>query len=82
MSTPQHIVIIGATSAMAASRVAGGIAQLVAIRVESRPTGRVWGRNSAMPGPLDGQPECHHFTIAEYSDGSRREWGPMAKRQS
>lgn len=58
---------------------AGPCRTLVSMRVESRPTGQVWGHNPARPGPLDGQPECKHYAIAEYSDGTTREWGPMAR---
>ncbi len=56
----------------------GGCRTLVSIDVEARPTGQVWGHNPARPGPLDGQPECRYYTVALYSDGTRREWGPMA----
>ena len=57
----------------------GGLRQLISIEVEARPTGSTWSHNPARPGPLDGQPECRHYTIARYSDGSVQEWGPMAR---
>jgi hypothetical protein len=57
---------------------AGPLRQFVTMRLEARPTGALWGHNPLRPGPLDGQPECKHYAVAEYSDGSTQEWGPMA----
>lgn len=77
-AAPDHRFAGWATAQARADASRGGpLHALVSSRVEGRETGVVWAHNEH-PGPLDGQPKRDWWYAAEYSDGSRQEWGPMA----